>query len=607
MKQPKLCLTAIFKDDTEFHLAKRMLKSFTPYFDGLYVAITGTSGKNEKLKKLVKRYKGKYIITTPKTHPKIYTKHEGKWVFSNFAEARNVSWSLIDKKYDYISWADVDDVLVGGGEIIEASKLALKKKADLVFFNYWYAVKTDKQGRVVDVVIQHLRERLIKPNKFKWVSRLHEVVVPIDNSVKGKGFSWDESTSENKTCKWVHLTEQKRVKTAFDRNIFILNIQAKEEDYKDPRTLFYLAKVYFDKGSPKDLEEAKRWLHKYLELSGWDTERANALEYLGLIYEKQRDYKKALNVYHKAIIEYPKLHLTHLRIANCYFMLGKDEFADHWLDVAMKMEAPSSSTTIGNTHEILLLTTTLNYMSARRKNDIDKMIEWSGKRRALLGKDDGLYEEVKNIQKIDKVAKGVFNLCKYLDNIHRDKQAIRKIIEVLPNELGQLPAINYIAGQVGKVKTWGKKSIVYYASFGYPHFESWNFDSAEKGGIGGSETAVIRLSEEWAKAGYNVTVYADIEKTKKSPNGVEWKPYWQINWKDKFNIFILWRSPHLIEKVKNAKKLFMDLHDVAGQTQWTKKEMDKIDKVFFKSEYHRCNLPKLPDEKAVIISNGITL
>jgi tetratricopeptide (TPR) repeat protein len=573
-----------------------------PYFDGLYVAITGTSGNNSKLQKLVSKYKGKFIVTTPKTHPKIYSKVEGKVIFSNFAEARNVSWSLIDEEYDYISWADVDDVLVAGSEVIEASKLALKKGADLVFFNYWYAVKLDKQGRVVDVVIEHSRERLIKPNKFKWISRLHEVVVPIDGSVEGKGFSWMNG-KEGRECKWVHLTEQERVDTAMDRNIAILNIQAKEEDYKDPRTLFYLAKVYFDK---EDLEPCKELLNKYLEMSGWDAERANALEYLGLVYSKQENYKEALNCYLEAIKEYPKHHLTHLRIADAYYKLGRDEFADFWLDQAMKMEQPESSTTIGNTEEIKLLAVTLKYVQARRKNDIEGMLEWATRRASLMGKDDGLLEEVKAVKTLNTVAQGTFNLCKYLDN-KGDRQAVRQVLEALPSEIGQLPAITYIAGQVGKVKTWSDKSIVYYASFGTQHFEQWDFESADKGGIGGSETAVIRLSEEWQKAGYEVTVYADVDKAITSPSGVEWKPYWQVNWKDKFNIFILWRSPHLIEKVKNAKKLFMDLHDIAGQTQWGDKEMNKIDKVFFKSEYHRRNLPKLPDEKAVVISNGIKI
>lgn len=598
----KVALTAIFKDDTEIDLAERMLASFTPYFDGLYCAITGTSGKKTRLKALIKKHKGVYVDTNPKTHPKIYSKVDKKWIFSNFAEARNVSWSLVPKGYNYISWADVDDVLVGGEEIREAAELAKKKQADLVFFNYWYAVKQNKQGQVVDVVIQHLRERLIRPNKFKWVSRLHEVVVPIDETVEGKSVSW-KNGDNNRTCKWIHLTKTERVDTAMDRNIAILNIQAEEENYKDPRTIFYLAKVHFDK---EELEESKGYLIKYLEMSGWDAERANALEYLGLIYSKQGNYKEALKCYQQAISEYPKHHLTHLRIADAYYKLGRDEFADFWLDQAMKMDEPTSDTTIGNTEEIKQLAVTLKYIQARRKNDIQGMLEWAEKRASLMGKDDGLLAEVKAVESLNVVAQGTFNLCKYLDNIGK-KKAVRSILEVLPSEIGQLPAITYIAGQVGSVKKWGKKSIVYYASFGAPHFEKWNYENAEKGGIGGSETAVIRLSEEWAKAGYEVTVYSDVDEACTSPSGVEWKPYWQINWKDKFNVLILWRSPHLIEKVKSAKKLFMDLHDVAGQTQWADKEMNKIDKVFFKSEYHRRNLPKLPDEKAVIISNGITL
>jgi hypothetical protein len=51
----------------------------------------------------------------------------------------------------------------------------------------------------------------------------------------------------------------------------------------------------------------------------------------------------------------------------------------------------------------------------------------------------------------------------------------------------------------------------------------------------------------------------------------------------------------------------MDLHDIADMSHWTKARIDKVDKIFFKSRWHRRNLPNVPNSKAVVISNGIDL
>ena len=70
-KKTKILLTCIFKDDGEIEMVRRMLKSFMPHFDGLAVAITGTSGKYERLQRAITDYGGEYVMTSPDTHPLI--------------------------------------------------------------------------------------------------------------------------------------------------------------------------------------------------------------------------------------------------------------------------------------------------------------------------------------------------------------------------------------------------------------------------------------------------------------------------------------------------------------------------------------------------------
>ena len=200
--------------------------------------------------------------------------------------------------------------------------------------------------------------------------------------------------------------------------------------------------------------------------------------------------------------------------------------------------------------------------------------------------------------------KGVYNYVKYLRDYGFPERML-PVIKTLPDEFGNQPLARVMINDVLPPKIWPKKSIVYMAHFGNPHFEKWDARSLEKG-IGGSETAVIRLSKEWVKAGYTVAVYCDTEK-EAVYDGVRYIPFWRVNWNDHFDTIILWRSPHLIKKVVHYNHLYMDLHDIASPLDWSKERWKKVDKIFVKSKYHRNNLPDIPDEKFVIISNGMDL
>lgn len=178
------------------------------------------------------------------------------------------------------------------------------------------------------------------------------------------------------------------------------------------------------------------------------------------------------------------------------------------------------------------------------------------------------------------------------------------LLKALPFELGREPFAHFIANEIGIGKKWPKNSIVYFASGGSEHFEEFSPKSVADG-QGGSETAVVRLATEWAKLGYKVTVFCDPRENGGIVNGVDYRPWYEFNWNDEFNVLILWRSPHLLDRKIKARKLFMDVHDVQSQMDWTDDRMKKIDKVFFKSLYQRNMLPKLPDSKAEIVSNGI--
>jgi tetratricopeptide (TPR) repeat protein len=604
----KILLCCIFKDDSEIDQVSRMLESFMPNVDGLCVALTGPSGKFHDLIKLIKKYDGKYTCTSPMSHPNIYHKRDdGSYIFANFSEARNVCWQLADTLtgYDFYSWSDKDDILVGGENLHKIADRALTANIDAVFFTYWYSVRVKKDGTFndKDVQIDQMRERLLRPGKFKWVSRLHEICTVADDTYKPKFSDWPYVKDNKENIVWVHLTDDDQVDKAMQRNIDILNIQIEEEDGKDPRTQFYLAKTYYDLNKPELDDKAIDLLAKYLEKSGWKEERASAWEYLGKIYERKGNQKEAIESYMEATKEWPKRHLNFLNLAKVYFEMGDIDTAEFWCDVALGMQKPEARTTIGNPLEIMYKAASIKYNIALSRMKIDDAIMWRKKVNEMGGfEDDGMIKTLEEAKYDNQIAQAIFNFAKYLRD-KGNKSNVAKLMEIIPDSFKEEPFVSAIANTIAEPKIWGDKTIVYYASWGTKHFEAWSPESVKKG-IGGSETAVIELSKEWVKLGYDVTVFADCGEAK-DYDGVHYKPYWQINWRDKFNILILWRSPHLLDIEIDTKKLYMDLHDIASQMDWTDKRMERIDKVFFKSKWHRGHIPKLSDSKAVIISNGI--
>ena len=132
--------------------------------------------------------------------------------------------------------------------------------------------------------------------------------------------------------------------------------------------------------------------------------------------------------------------------------------------------------------------------------------------------------------------------------------------------------------------------------------------------LGGSEHAIVHLASEWVKNQKKVAVYGNIPTI--IYNGIHF-----FNWKDfpfhkKHSVLILWRmsgvNSGLLFPIK-TDKLFIDFHD---NTFVFRHEylpyLHKVDRIFFKSEYHlQCyeshfNL-KLKENQYTIIPNGIRL
>lgn len=603
----RIALTCIFRNDDDCEMADRMLSSFMPYVDGLYAVITGLSNEEKKqITALIAKYNGKYVCVDENSEPGLYSTDEKGVFFSHFADARNISFALADKDggYDYYTWADVDDVLISGKELRTLADASLENKYTYVFCTYWYGVRVTSDSKISEegVEIFHMRERLISPGKFKWRSRVHEVLVPLDDAYKSQDGAYDFNSKQGRYLTWAHLKQKSTVDNSVDRNRRILMIQLEEEKYKDPRTILALIRIYAESKTNDD--ECYKLCEKYLASSGWDEERAMVWLILSEIEERRGSISNALDACFEGLKEAPGVHMLYLRLSSLYAYSNQYKKSDKWLDIVSKMEPPKADSVIGTPMNIKHTMAVLLFHRAIRNQKIEEAKTWlervikyenkeSDERLAILDE-----EIAKN-----NAAKAILTYATWLKNNKKNKE-IQLLVDSFPDELGSEPFAQHISNDVREPTIWPDKSIAIYASFGAEHFEKWSGKSLDTG-IGGSETAIIYLAQQFTAAGYSVTVFGDPREDAGIIDGVIYKPWYSFNWKDEYNTLILWRSPHLLDRNIKAKKIYMDLHDVASQLDWTEERMQKVSKVFFKSKYHRAMLPKLPEDKAVVISNGI--
>lgn len=153
--------------------------------------------------------------------------------------------------------------------------------------------------------------------------------------------------------------------------------------------------------------------------------------------------------------------------------------------------------------------------------------------------------------------------------------------------------------------------IVYMCGF---HSIQWDPRDQK---LGGSEQAVVNLSQEWVKKGYKVAVYGAIPSV--SYEGVDYYPFETFPFHHEFNVIVVWRlfGIYPIYKLKlNVKKIIWDLHDNMSHIQGIKDIYNSyepnINKIMFKSQYHVDEFEKLIGRKlepslTKIVMNGIRI
>lgn len=160
-------------------------------------------------------------------------------------------------------------------------------------------------------------------------------------------------------------------------------------------------------------------------------------------------------------------------------------------------------------------------------------------------------------------------------------------------------AIEYRPGET----TDGRWPVVIYCG---PGLEQWTPDQIDREGLGGSETAVVRLARELVAKGMHVIVYAEASGTW---DGVWYRHHSRFVPGNPVGVFVAWRNPVLADFDIRAERKYLWLHDVDSGDTLTEERAKKFDGVLILSEWHRRHLsekyPFVPAEKWMKIGNGI--
>jgi len=561
----------------------------------LAMIVLPTAEEAKKLDRALTSVKGavdEIVITQAGEKPckeveAVAKKHKAKCDFfawtDDFAAARTHSFAQATG--DWILWMDADDILVGGDKLRKYLTLAEERSIDGFAFLYHYGYDANR-----NLIEKHWKTQMVRNDGHaEWVGAIHEDLLP------------------KRSVNWVSIHDVYRIHKAnkeenadhFDRNLRIL-LQQVEKNPQEPRNYFYLARTYLGLGRHADAISA---CLSYLERSGWDQERYEARLIMGEAFMRLGDSQAALEAYQAAILEFEGAPDAYIYKARIYVI------EERWKEALTNLEIAGGLKATGVVVENpALLKKDLPSLAALCLINLKRFEE--ARKMAKLAVQGGKSPEAEELLKTaEKLAEWENLTVSYASlarhHFERDEPLkVKALLENAPSEIVDDPRLLKLQFAVYPPTVWPYRSIAFFCG---QTVEPWDGNSAKNGGIGGSETAVIELAKQFVADGWKVTVYnwcnAPAEGT--VIDGVLYKNYWQLDRRDTFDVLCLWRVPGYLDVDWKARKLIVDLHDTGNPADWTPKRIAKVDHIFVKSNYHRSLYPSVPDEKFVVVGNGI--
>ena len=568
MTEPKkitLGLALIIADETEeLH---RLFKSIKGVFDEVVV---NWNGNNPETKSILESYGAKVFQFPWEDH---------------FAKARNISFA--QSTCELITWLDADDELINPDQF-RTTVLNAFINDDVNVLELPYHYDHDEYG---NCVMKHWVSRVVRRGTFQWVGAIHEHLLPTQDFKKCR--------AENVYVR--HSVDPKRVQRSTERNLRISKREY-EREHKDggidSRTTLYYAKALNSAGY---FRESVDIFEEYLSESDWDDEKYSVLCILADMHTRSRQYIRSQDYARRALTLKPLYGQSYFELAEISYRLEKWEDCVHLITLGFNSQCPISVMPIDPSEyklrPLIMLEYALFQLGRAQESlqAIDEALKLQPKNEHLLERKKSVLGFLAQME----LENSSIKLLRWLEKTD-EKDKVRHLLEALPSVLQDHPT--FIRLQNAYASADGKKNkIVIYCG---PTFEAWSPLTAREKGIGGSEEAVIYISRELLRLGWNVTVYCNCDKPG-IYDGIEYKNFWTHNPEDSADIFIAWRNSEYVNNANRGSRIFVWLHDRQKMEQWKQDRIDKAEKIFVLSKYHRTDLPTVPDDKFFITRNGI--
>ncbi len=261
-------------------LLEKCLQSIREYVEEIVVVDTGSTDNTPEV---AKRYANIFEVYNE-------CNDKGSGLIADFSKARQRSFDLATK--DWVMWMDADDTIINmeklSALINEGNNTVSSSGLDAVAFLFPYEYSYDASGQCTCL---HYRERLFSnKNHFHWFGPVHEVAVPNDGA-RVNLITRDDLVYKHGRQYSPKMPEQ-------GRNLRILRKYFEETGSKDARQMYYLG---LECANASFTDEAIQHLTKYINISGWDDERAMACFKLIELYMVRGDWENVQKWAFKAI------------------------------------------------------------------------------------------------------------------------------------------------------------------------------------------------------------------------------------------------------------------------------------------------------------------
>lgn len=561
MSNPTLALTMITAPDRHEEMA-RCLPSIAPHVDQRVIVVTGEV--SPEMRQVLDAHDCE-VYTIP-------------WE-NDFAKARNVALGYVTA--EWWLWADSDDVIEGAERLKDIIASLPAEKAG-IWFPYLYSF--DEYG---NCNTRLMRERVLRTRDgWHWEGPLHETPVPHRNV----HWAIDESVQ------WVHCSGNF---SRSDRNLPILEQWAKDEP-QNIRVWMYLGNQHFADGN---YETAAKWYTKFwTHPNAVITDRWQAMTYAGRAWREVNNVKAAIQADMAAIELFPEWADGYIGMAENEVLRGRYMQAIEWGEIALK-RSPAEGVVFVNPLDYTYRVYRILQFAYAQTNHLQWAID-ACKLGLQTRPDDeellhnkAVYEEalpkLAKLEAYETLAKG---------------NGVLKLAKELPEELRTHKQARDLWAPALLTKTYrGTQPRI--AFFCGPSLEEWDGTTPNTRGIGGSETAVVEVSNRLSRAGFQAVVYNLCGRGEGTHDGVVYAD-WQRFRPDRFHdTFVAWRNPAVIRERPEAGQRLLWLHDLNVEDGLTEEWAAGYDQVLGVSEWHANYLRKVYPFLSNVgyVPNGIDL